>query len=628
LWVFLILSNFTITNILRLELDFTSQVSIVVTGLIFLFAAYFFSKKKDMWYLYALGTLGTVFLLLSVIQTKGEFMWISVISILIFWLANVITPFINKNICQNDLKNLAISMVTWILFISAELYNFWETAKHFPGITLGFCFMWLAIFYFILWYFMMNLLDFDLSINSVTKKEDSKNIIYSYLGISISLFSIAIFLIFSQHKDVVASIWFFESTILYFFFKRLKDIKVYLAAMVLFFIWILRYSTYIPTLEQNDFVALVPLAIVFVSYMLNLYFLKDEDETTRIWHDILHIIWLIMIAVWVGQIVPHTGQWFVFFALAIFLVIVGQFYNKVSSSLLSWAYVAFLLMYFFAHIFNVNSIFTNLEASNSTSLKSLQYIASLLIGAFLYLRNQTGGRLDSRKSILSPSYTVYIFIISSIFVYDFSGSNVFSITIFWAIWAYMYLSIWINSNVQKFRTIGLYILTLVVLKILYDIFFALENTWIKVWAFIFVGWLMIYISTMYSKKYSGNIMSEFNLTNLSWEESKQKVKQNTPKTPWNFVINEKIKDVDIKDIASVTFEVNNGKKYLVKSKNLIKIAVLVTKSFGKNEFLPGELSNFYTYVMNNYQSELSPGDFSKIVLAMKEFVEVWWSVKF
>jgi hypothetical protein len=72
----------------------------------------------------------------------------------------------------------------------------------------------------------------------------------------------------------------------------------------------------------------------------------------------------------------------------------------------------------------------------------------------------------------------------------------------------------------------------------------------------------------------------------------------------------------------VTFEVNNGKKYLVKSKNLIKIAVLVTKSFGKNEFLPGELSNFYTYVMNNYQSELSPGDFSKIVLAMKEFVEV------
>jgi hypothetical protein len=83
---------------------------------------------------------------------------------------------------------------------------------------------------------MMNLLDFDLSINSVTKKEDSKNIIYSYLGISISLFSIAIFLIFSQHKDVVASIWFFESTILYFFFKRLKDIKVYLAAMVLFFI--------------------------------------------------------------------------------------------------------------------------------------------------------------------------------------------------------------------------------------------------------------------------------------------------------------------------------------------------------------------------------------------------------
>jgi len=64
--------------------------------------------------------------------------------------------------------------------------------------------------------------------------EDLKNIFYSFAGISISLFSIAVAFIFSDYPEIVSAIWLFEATILYYFYSKNSSIKVFIAATVLF----------------------------------------------------------------------------------------------------------------------------------------------------------------------------------------------------------------------------------------------------------------------------------------------------------------------------------------------------------------------------------------------------------
>lgn len=93
-------------------------------------------------------------------------------------------------------------------------------------------------------------------------------------------------------------------------------------------------------------------------------------------------------------------------------------------------------------------------------------------------------------------------------------------------------------------------------------------------------------------------------------------------------MNEKINQVDIGDITMVIFTMSSGKTVKVKSKNLIKITKLVEAKLGKSEFEKDELQEIYTYVLNNYRSELSPADFKKITEVMEEFVALGGKVSF
>jgi hypothetical protein len=86
--------------------------------------------------------------------------------------------------------------------------------------------------------------------------------------------------------------------------------------------------------------------------------------------------------------------------------------------------------------------------------------------------------------------------------------------------------------------------------------------------------------------------------------------------------------VEIWDISTVIFELSNWKRYMIRSKNLIKISKLIENNFGKSEFAAWELLKYYTFVINNYKSELSEADYAKVLWVMREFVDVGWSVKF
>jgi hypothetical protein len=73
---------------------------------------------------------------------------------------------------------------------------------------------------------------------------------------------------------------------------------------------------------------------------------------------------------------------------------------------------------------------------------------------------------------------------------------------------------------------------------------------------------------------------------------------------------------------------STGKAFAVKTKNCIKIAMLIERSMGKSEFEKGELEGVFAYVVKNYKSELKPADYKQIVEVMGEFVRTGGRVDF
>jgi hypothetical protein len=65
-----------------------------------------------------------------------------------------------------------------------------------------------------------------LGIENVKKEVSEKNIVLSYLFISISLFSLAIALVFANNPEIISTVWLFEATILFYFFNQTKEDKI------------------------------------------------------------------------------------------------------------------------------------------------------------------------------------------------------------------------------------------------------------------------------------------------------------------------------------------------------------------------------------------------------------------
>lgn len=108
--------------------------------------------------------------------------------------------------------------------------------------------------------------------------------------------------------------------------------------------------------------------------------------------------------------------------------------------------------------------------------------------------------------------------------------------------------------------------------------------------------------------------------NTSKETKSEKKKSN--------VINEKISSIDIGNITQVVFTIHTKENIVLESKNIIKIAKLVVNNKGKTTFEPKELTNIYSYIVDNYKTELSIEEYEKILEVMKDFAEFGGEVRF
>ena len=650
LWgfIFMVNSFFSFNSI---ELNLASFITVILITFVFLFTAYYLSTKKHSEFLYTIWTLGSIFMLAPVLinkyisaipddvmssivkmNTNNLMVDISILSVIIFALANIILPFINKQLTVKwaNIKNLLIWSIFGILFIGFQLFNYLELNS--PWLYTGYAFGVLAILYFILSSAMMN----KLGIENVKKEVSEKNIVLSYLFISISLFSLAIALVFANNHEIISTVWLFEATILFYFFNQTKEDKIWTLWIILFIIWILQLFD-IPV-SKWEYLFLIPLALIFISFVLNLKYLDDiKSGVMRVMHDIFHILWIWVTAALLLDIIPSTWHGWSVFAISLFVILIWYIYALFSSNILKIFFIVTFALVTFWEFSELKSTLNIIDSDEQWYLRILQYMSYVFIWISVYLWNKCNTKSFYNRFINSI-FVLYSLAIISYFVFDIFATT-FAITIFWWILASTFLFHWIGSDQVKMRTIWLYLFTLVLWKIfIYDIWY-LDNAVTRVFALMVLGILLIVISTKYTAKYWNNLIWEFNIKNLFTDkntentaeantvEYKDQIKTDSQENNIIPLVNKHIEEIDISDIDSVKFYPNKWKNFSSKAKNLKKIVRMILEEKPCGTFAPNELLDTYNYIVNNYKSELSKRDFDMINWAIQDFVQQGWKVE-
>ncbi len=511
--IFIIIINGYSFN-LNIITSFETFLTTAIISILFLVIWYYLAVKKDLWYLYSISTFWSILMLLPILTNKVSQNWEntlmiwSIITIIIFALLNILFSFVSKKFRENEnnLQNIVIATILWVLFIAFQLYSFWNI--YFPWIATWFSFLAFAGLYFILSYVMT----LKLWIQNIKDSQYFKNIVMNYLFISISLLTLSIALIFSNNPEIISTAWIFEASILFYFFTKTKENKIYILAMILFIIGTLLLSNL--SVARADYIFLIPFALILWAYILNLKNLDFlETSQSKVIHDVVHIVWMWILWSLLIQIIPSTGQWYSLVWISLFLAILAILYARFSSHILKLIIIFSLGILSLYHIVSFESIISLIDKQNLEYLRVLQYLCFVIISAtvFWFTKSNT---LKTYNPFMYVVYTFYTLMIISLFILDIFEIT-FAVTIFWWIVASIFLLFGISKNKIKMRTLWLYLLALVLGKIfIYDIWYGLDDAISRVIALIVIWILMIIISTQYSKKYGNNIAWEFDIKNL------------------------------------------------------------------------------------------------------------------
>lgn len=521
LWAFLFITNFVLNIELNVETLSTFELMVTLwVALTFILSTFALTRSEKSNFLYSVGTIGGILILSPILIYKNDCfvqfcennmiaIWLSVLSIWIFSISAIMLPFIKKSLIET--KNISATLIPQAgisLFVGVQLYLYGEI--YFPGVSLGYAFVVLSILYLMVaCYFIQKT-----GIEKIKTNKHLQNITYIFILISISFFSFAIALIFANHPSVVAAVWLFEATILFFFSNRTNDTKIQTIWLILFAIGSLKLIWFTQQVEAKDYIQLIPLTVIFASLIANLTYFQKDDSVQKNIHDVIHVWAIAFIGLSLFEIIPSTGHGWSLLWTTAFISVLSYFYAKYNSIFIKYVFAFVFGIIALWHSIAAMTIFHAIDAAAVPHLRVLQYLTTTLF-VWIFLQWKS---LDNSKTIdtsLVVSLCLYILVILSMYVFDIFNTT-FAITIFWAIVSGWLLLSWISKDIIKYRTIGLYLLSLILTKIfLFDIWYWLDDAATRVVALIGIGILLIVISTRYTSKYGNNLKWEFELKNIT-----------------------------------------------------------------------------------------------------------------
>ncbi len=624
IWIFVLLNtSYFIWELWELNNKYLIISSIV--SLSYLAINYILTRKEELKFLYSISSVITALWLSTILYWFDELNYINISIVLITWIIITLYPFFNKNILgeNSSIYNLSLGNIAWIIFIWAQLFIYWN--EYFPWLILGFAFIWLAIYYFLLGI----IITYKFPIEKTINIENIKNNIYNYLAFSVALFTISVAIIFENSNIIISIIWLIEASILYYFYNKTNKNKIFYAATTLFFIWIIKLIEYSDNIIRWEHLSLISVAIILAILLFNVKKLKNSNSVNHkiLSHDIIHIIWIIsVINIWY-EIIDNNLYGLNIFVSSIIITVIWAFYAYYASNILKVFYIVLFIIFWLNHIWSFDLIAYKIEKYDLNYLIIFQYISTIILSIWVYLFNRLN-IVRLQKIYLNVSLIIYLLIIVSLFIYNYF-ENTFAITIFWWIVSIYLLIRWISLNKIKYRTLWLYLLTLVSLKIfLFDIWYSIEDAISRVIVFIVLWILLIIVSVKYSKKYWDNLAWEFNIKNFKKIDIIHEVKddENDEIIIDKLKITRQIQKIDVSGINIASFKIDWKIAFSTKSKNLLQIITYVINKTWTESFNPWELNDFYEFITTNYISELNKRDLNTVKNTFKEFIDKWWEV--
>ncbi|PZM85601.1 hypothetical protein DLH72_01840, partial [Candidatus Gracilibacteria bacterium] len=251
----------------------------------------------------------------------------------------------------------------------------------------------------------------------------------------------------------------------------------------------------------------VYVVLIFIMLVISIYLVKELfNKGNLVNYNLgLHIFGIILCYISFGLANQETKVIAIVFS--IFTSFLGLFYFYLKEN---------NLKIFFAILIVVNMLF-----SFFIYIETKQLIAAItsiiLFSSVVYFYNYKKEKLSSK---LNTSLSLYLLLIVSSIIFELTKST-FYITIFWGIVGSAFIISGIKLKKVYFRTIGLYLISLISLKIvLFDIW-VIGDGIIATIIFISLGVILIATSIIYTKYIGNNIGDEFSLKNLFGEKDEK-----------------------------------------------------------------------------------------------------------
>ena len=467
------------------------------------------------------------------------------------------------------------------------------------------------------------------SISSLSElPEWQKNLIYGIFAIPISLFSLAVAIVFSGSPSIVAAVWILESSIFAFMYGKMRNTPLLLASLVLLIIGLIRLVPFFDTIHAGDWILLVPLAVIAASLFVWVRALTPRSHALTGLYDILHILGILAVGSALIEIIPHSPFGWSILGGSIFVLIATFLYRKVDGPILSTWLAVLICGFFFYHFGRMDGLRKDLLPV----LIQLIGLAIVYFSSYVFMRHHEYGRWTFFFA------SVLTIIITSLYVNDIT-QTVFAVTIYLTLLSAGLILRWIGQNKTYFRTAWLYIGVVVLMKILfYDLWFGLDNAIIRVVALMISGGVMIALSQLYGKSVSRGWTEEFSLENFSGGTSKNSEKTESSKqwswedresNPFTSELADSLKEVDISDVALVRLLDQSGRVvFESKRAGILRITSFIVEKLGKKIFSGGELDWVLQNVLPHIRSALPKTQLDAILSTIETWIKWGGSIEF
>jgi hypothetical protein len=192
----------------------------------------------------------------------------------------------------------------------------------------------------------------------------------------------------------------------------------------------------------------------------------------------------------------------------------------------------------------------------------------------------------------------------------------------------------------KFRTLGLYIGSFALIKILfYDIWEDRYDAVFRVIALMIAGSTMIYLSQLYAKFVSRSWREEFSFENFAFDSDQINVSEEAISPPSEIddlsqddpfapELSEQMKSISISHLSGVRLHSGDGESFLIKRAGVIRIAAHIVNVLKKDTFAPHELDHAYNYTLNHLKSRLSPHELEQLLTKIRKWIDAGGRIEF